>query len=67
MNQHTDKGLFVISALKQVIDYREGKGRFDLSRLNEYDRANESHDLWQEVECDIRQAIEFLENKNTVE
>lgn len=48
-------------ALQQVLDYRQGKGRFNLSHLNFCERDNAAHDLWQEVEDDIRQAIEIIE------
>jgi hypothetical protein len=48
-------------ALQQVLDYRHGKGRFNLQHLNFYERDNAAHDLWQEVEDDIRQAIQIIE------
>jgi hypothetical protein len=48
-------------ALQQVLDYRHGKGRFNLSHLNFYERDNAAHDLWQEVEDEIRQAIQIIE------
>lgn len=52
---------FVRHALQQVLDYRHGKGKFNLSHLNSYERDNAAHDLWQEVEDDIRQAIKIIE------
>ena len=51
-------------ALQQVLDYRHGKGRFNLSHLNFYERDNAAHDLWQEVEDDLRQAIKIIETNN---
>jgi hypothetical protein len=46
-----------LSILREVLDYRQGKGRFDLSGLAEDERNNEAHDLWQEVENRIREAL----------
>jgi hypothetical protein len=51
-------------ALQQVLDYRHGKGRFNLSHLNFCERDNAAHDLWQEVEDDIRQAIQIIETND---
>ena len=46
-----------LSVLSDVLDYREGRNRFDLSGLPEDERDNEAHDLWQEVENRIREAL----------
>lgn len=54
-------------ALQQVLDYRHGKGKFNLSHLNFYERANAAHDLWQEVEDDIRQAIKIIETNAQID
>lgn len=50
-------------ALQQVIDYREGNGRFNLSMISDLaQRHNESLDLWNEVESDVRLALKQLKN-----
>lgn len=55
----------VRSALQQVLDYREGKGRFNLSHITDrYERDNVAHDLWYEVEADVRAAIDALSTPN---
>lgn len=50
-------------ALQQVINYREGNGRFNLSHIGDLaKRHNESLDLWYEVEADVRDALKALDN-----
>lgn len=57
----------VRSALQQVLDYREGKGKFNLSHIADLnERYNAAHDLWYEVEADVRAAIDALSTPNAV-
>lgn len=45
--------------LQQVLDYRHGQGKYDLSHItNPHEKANAAHDLWYEVEADIRAALD---------
>jgi len=51
------------TALQQVIDYREGNGRFNLSHIEDLARRhNDSLDLWYDVEADVREALKALDN-----
>lgn len=50
-------------ALQQVIDYREGKGKFNVSGITDpHARDMEMHDLWYEVESDVRYALEKMKD-----
>lgn len=51
----------VRSTLQQVLDYRARKGKFDLAHITDiYERDNAAHDLWYDVESDVRMAIDAL-------
>jgi anti-sigma-K factor RskA len=51
------------SALQQVIDYREGNGKFNLSHIADPEqRQNEAIELWYQVESDVVWALNQLNN-----
>ena len=53
----------VLPAIKQVFDYRNGNGKFNLSHIqDQHERTNAALDLWYEVESDLREAKIVVED-----
>jgi len=41
----------------EVIAYNEGKGKYNFSHLNLYDRDNAAFDAWQDIKLRLKQAL----------
>lgn len=42
---------------QEVLDYYEGRGKYNFSHLSPYDRDNEAFDAWQLIRQKIKQAL----------
>ena len=41
----------------KVLAYNEGKGKYNFSHLDSYDRENASFDAWQEIKAELKSAL----------
>jgi hypothetical protein len=41
----------------EVLAYNEGRGKYDFSRLNSYDRENAAFDAWQDIKQRLKEAL----------
>ena len=51
-----------LKLLQKIIDYNEGKGKYNFSNLSDYDRANAADDAWQDLRDEIK--VFLKENKS---
>lgn len=52
------KGDFVFRDLcQEVLDYYEGRGKYNFSHLSPHDKDNEAYDAWQLIRERIKQAL----------
>jgi hypothetical protein len=42
---------------QEVLDYYEGRGKYNFSHLSSHDRDNEAYDAWQLIREKIKQAL----------
>lgn len=47
----------LVSLLQEILDYNEGKGKYNFSSLSNYDRENESFDSWMRIKEKIKETI----------
>jgi hypothetical protein len=48
--------------IAKVLEYGEGLGRYDFSRLNPHDRDNAAFDAWQEIKQELKSALAQRDN-----
>jgi hypothetical protein len=41
----------------EVLAYHEGRGKYNFSHLNPYDRENAAFDAWQEIKAELKHAL----------
>lgn len=46
---------------QEVLDYYEGRGKYNFSHLSPHDRGNEAYDAWQLIREKIKQALNDTE------
>lgn len=43
--------------LKEIVAFNDGKGLYDLSHLDDFQRQNATHDLWGEIRTQINEIL----------
>lgn len=53
-----DRIALLEGALRDVLAFRRGQGKYSLSGLSDYDRGNAAEDAWQEIETRLQALAE---------